>query len=316
MRIVYFGTPQLAAEMLKAVAGAPGAELVAVVTQPDRPRGRSKKLLAAPVKECAQALALPVLQPERASTPEFTEQLRALNADLFVVVAYGEILRQDLLDVPSIACINVHFSLLPQYRGAAPMQHSLLHGDKRSGCSIIHMARKMDAGDIVAMKECEIGINTTRPELEAMLTQIGIELLLDVLEQARREGALPGTPQDSSLVSFAPKIETSDCQIDWTRPAQDLHNLVRAVTPQPGAWCTMRHQGRLQRLKILKTELVEEQGEPGTHLSFTPKNWCIACGKDAIRLLEIQPEGKKSMPSAAFIAGAQGQAPEFLQNAH
>lgn len=305
MKVVYFGTPLFAAKLLKVLLDS-GINIVGIITKPDKAHGRSQKLQPTAVKEIAQAYAphLPLYQPEIVSSPEFAPQLQALEADLFVVVAYGEIIKQHLLDMPRYGCINVHASILPKYRGAAPIQQAIIHGEKESGVTIMQMVRKMDAGDIIRVEKVPIEQNTTYGELEQQLCQASVEPLLEVLK-SYQNGIIPAHfPQDPSLVTFAPKIELEDCQIDWQKPGFELHNLVRGVNPEPGAWCYVMVKGEKKRLKVFRSEYVEiGNAKPGTVLEYGKKGVVIACGSHALRIIELQLEGKRRMNPIEFTSG-------------
>ena len=222
MKVVFFGTPTFAASVLTFLLSN-GVNVVAVVSKPDKPKGRSGKPVATPVKLVAYQHHLPLFQPELVSDPDFVPILHAFDADLFVVVAYGEILKQHLLDMPKKACINLHASLLPKYRGAAPIQQAIINGETESGVTIMHMVKKMDAGDMIKTATTPIGPNETYAELEEKLCKIGSKLLLEVIQDFGR-GIEKRTPQDESLVSLARKIELEDCKIEWDQPAQKIHD--------------------------------------------------------------------------------------------
>lgn len=304
MKIVFFGTPDFAAEILKTLLQNE-FEIVAVITRPDRPKGRSGTPSCTPVKICAQEQIppIPVYQPEIVSSPDFAPTLQAYGADLFVVVAFGEIIKQHLLDMPKLGCINVHASLLPKYRGAAPIQQSIINGEIETGVTIMHMAKKMDAGDMIETVRVPISPEMTYGELEKELCIKGAQLLVKVLNDFR-QGTIKRTPQDHSNATYAPKIELENCQIFWNSPAQSIHNLVRGVNPQPGAWCIVEIRGQAKRLKILKTSLQEKKDEePGTILTTSNKELAVACKEQALKILEVQLEGKKCMSIEEFLRG-------------
>lgn len=310
MRIVFFGTPQFAADVLKYLIDHQ-VDVVAVITKPDRPKGRSSELIPTPVKLVAQAFSIPIHQPELVSAPEFAETLQAYHADLFVVVAYGEIIKQHILDMPAMGCINMHASLLPKYRGAAPIQRSIINGETKTGITIMYMVRKMDAGDIIKMVEVPIGTNTTYGELEKTLCDVGSKVLLEVIHQFEK-GSVQRLEQDHTQATLAPKIELEDCEIKWSLPAQAIHNLVRGVNPHPVAWCYVKIGDQQKRLKILSTRLLHERsGEPGTILSTLKEGLIVACGEGAVQILQLQLEGKKAMAAEELIHGLQ-QPLQFL----
>lgn len=304
MRIVYFGTPQFAANVLHYLIDN-GINIAAVITKPDRPRGRSGEHVPTPVKLVAQAQnpPIPIHQPELVSAPDFADTLRAYNADLFVVVAYGEIIKQHILDMPPKGCINVHASLLPKYRGAAPIQRSIIAGETETGVTIMYMVKKMDAGDMIKIAKVPIGPNTTYGELEKTLCDVGSQALLEVIRQLEL-GNVSRVEQNHSQATLAPKIELEDCEIKWNLPARAIHNLVRGVNPHPGAWCYVKIRDQQKRLKILSTRSLEDRsGPPGTILSTDKDELVIACGEGALRIIELQPEGKKVMPAKEFMRG-------------
>lgn len=304
MRVVFFGTPQFAASTLQGLLKN-GVEVTAVVTKPDRPKGRSGAPVPTPVKEVALANNIPVHQPLRCSHPDFTPILAHYQADLFVVVAYGEILKEHLLQMPPLGCINVHASLLPHYRGAAPIQRCLMAGERESGVSIMYMVREMDAGDVIQMVKTPIAEQMTAGELEQTLCSLGTQALLDTLNQLQKGLALPGTPQRHSEATFAPKVELEDCRIHWSEPALSIHNLVRASHPEPGAWCLARLHTGEKRLKIWRTRpiAIPKSVPPGALLLESKKVPIIGCGKDALELLDVQLEGKKMMQGVDFFRG-------------
>lgn len=296
MKIVYFGTPLFAAEILQYLLDHQ-IEIAAVVTQPDRPKGRSLQLTPSAVKT-ATPLSIPLFQPEKASQELFLKELKDLNADLFVVVAFGQILPQKLLDIPPLGCINVHASLLPKYRGAAPIQRSILAGEKETGIAIQKMVKQLDAGDVIATAKTEILPDMTYGELEVILRELAKPLLLKVIREYEKR--IPhAEPQDRELVTFAPKIELEEGEIHWARSAQDLHNLVRAFSPRPGAWAWVKVGNEKKRLKILKTQIFNGSGQPGEFLS----SGAVACGRGALQLIDVQPEGKKVMKATDWLRG-------------
>lgn len=306
MRVVYFGTPLFAAHVLEYLLDHQ-VDIVAVISKPDRPKGRSGTAVPTPVKVMAHAKnpQMPVFQPEIVSAPEFTEILNAFDADLFVVVAYGEIIKQHLLDMPRKACINLHGSLLPKYRGAAPIQRCIIDGETESGVTIMHMAKKMDAGDMISKVVVPISPELTFGELESSLCEVGKKALLEVIHSFEK-GEHPGVSQDHSQATFASKIELEDCEIKWELPAQVLHNLVRGVNPYPGAWCYVHVKGEKKRLKINRTKIIScDKTIPGTLINAHQNkgNLLIATGDQALELLEVQLEGKKSMSSEELTRG-------------
>jgi methionyl-tRNA formyltransferase len=308
LSVVFFGTPAFAAELFEWLL-TKNINIVAVVTKPDRPKGRSDKLIPSEVKLKAQALAphVPIWQPESAKSDDFFHALELLKADLFIVVAYGEIIQQRLLDLPTYGAINVHASLLPTYRGAAPIQRCIMEGQTQSGVTIMQMVRKMDAGAMLRVAKVAIGEDTTYGELECALCQASKEPLLQVVQEYA-SGIVPAhTPQDENLVTFAPKIELEECQIDWLRPAGDIHNLVRGVNPHPGAWCWVESKGEKKRLKIFRSRVRSDlEGVAGAVLPSSAGQFFVACGQGALDIIEVQLEGKRKMNAHEFLQGHQG----------
>ncbi len=304
-RVVFLGTPQFAANILIYLLGQ-GIEVVAVVTRTDKAKGRSGKPQPPPVKEVALQHDLPLYQPEKISSEEFIPTLQSFNADLFVVVAYGEILRQHVLDTPKHGCINLHASLLPKFRGAAPIQRSIIDGNKETGITIMHLVRKMDAGAIIKQKSCPIDPDETYGSLETKLCELGKEPLLEVIH-AFQSGTVTETEQNEDLVTFAPKLELEDTQIDWSRSAQEIHDLVRGVNPFPAAWCNITINGEKKRLKVFLTEV-----QPPQSTQIDKTGLIVACGEDSLKIIELQLEGKKRMKAGDFAQGVAGKEIKFL----
>lgn len=313
MKIIYFGTSPFAAEVLDHLIQN-GVYIVAVVTKPDKPKGRS----GAPTPTAVKALVqekyphLPLYQPSVISAPGESDLLLPYHADLFVVVAYGEIIKQHLLDMPRLGCVNVHASLLPKYRGAAPIQQAIINGETESGVTIMYMVKKMDAGDIISKVSIPISNDITFGEYEKLLCRAGCDSMLEVIRQFEAD-KVPRTPQNHELATLAPKIELEDCQIDWTKSAQDIHNLVRGVNPYPGAWTLYPVKEGVKRLKIWKTSVIPgTQAAPGTTIKAGKGEFIVACGTDAIQILSLQLEGKKAMSAEELLRGQQQRLPEAL----
>lgn len=306
MRVVFFGTPLIAAEAFNYLIDH-GIDIVAVVTKPDKAQGRSSNLVPTPVKQAALARTppIPVFQPETVSSPEHAPFLEQCKADLFVVVAYGEIIKQHLLDMPKTACINMHVSLLPKYRGAAPIQRAIINGEVETGVTIMHMVKRMDAGDIIATVKVPIGPDTTFGELERTVSLEGAALLLETIRGFAAGKAMPRAPQDETLATLAPKIELEDCLIDWNKPAGAIHNLIRGVNPFPGAWCTIDVKGQRKRLRIISSKLSSTPCTlpPGTLLPSVKGSFEVAAGQGVLEILTLQMEGKKAMGAAEFMRG-------------
>ena len=303
-RIVFFGTPHFSAEILCYLLSH-HVPIVGLVTQPDRPKGRSLQVTPSPVKDVASG-ETPLLQPAKASDKDFLQALRMLQGDLYVVVAYGQILPPSLLAIPRLGVINVHTSLLPKYRGAAPIQRCLMAGETQTGVSIQKIVPELDAGDVIATRTCPISPDMTFGELEKELCILAKPLLLEVLQAYETKIPL-ATAQDPNQVSYAKKIELAEGEIHWDEPAALLHNRIRAFSPRPGAWCWLEPGHR--RLKILRTRIAKQTGSPGKLLE--PRN-IVACGNGALELIEVQPEGKKAMAADDWLRGVPGLK-QFLQ---
>lgn len=297
MRVVFMGTPDIAATCLKKIL-ADGFEVVGVYTQPDRPKGRGMKMVFSPVKEVALAHDLPVFQPENFRQEETVQQLRDLKPDICAVVAYGRILPQKVLDVPTYGCINIHASILPQYRGSAPYQWAVLDGQKQTGVSAMYLVREMDAGDVIEISKTPIGENETAGELLDRLAVLGADLLSKTLTRFT-QGPVPATPQDPAKVSFAPMLEKTMCPIDWTKTAQQVHDHVRGLHPWPVA--TMQLQGKL--FKVHQTRVVPGSGQPGQILGLTKTGLVMACGQGAVEIRSLQAEGGKRMAAPDYFRG-------------
>ena len=298
MRVVFMGTPDIAATCLKKIL-ADGFEVVGVYTQPDRPKGRGMKLVASPVKEVALAAGIPVLQPETFREEETVEALRELKPDICAVVAYGRILPQKVLDVPTFGCINIHASVLPKYRGSAPYQWAVLDGLPETGVTAMYLCREMDAGDIIDVSKTPIGENETAGELLDRLAVLGAELLSKTLSRFEKEGKVPGVPQNPDAVSYAPMLDKTMCPIDWNKTAQQVHNHVRGLHPWPVA--TMVLQGKT--FKVHDTRVVSGSGTPGQILGLTKTGLVIACGEGAVEVTSLQAEGGKRMAAPDYFRG-------------
>jgi len=297
MRIVFFGTPEFAVPSLEELLHE-RYDIAAVVTQPDKPHGRSRStLVASPVKRVAERAGLPVLQPERPAGDVFLASLRRLDPDLGVVVAYGHILRRELLTLSPRGMINVHASLLPRFRGAAPIQHALLAGESLTGVSIMRMEEGLDSGPVLLQLDTPIGDDETAGQLSARLADLGAQALLTALRHLE-EGALRATPQDSSRATYAPKVDRAAARLDWNLQPAALARQVRAFDPAPGAWTL--HRGA--PLKLFGPSTTEEHGEPGTVLS-AGDDLVVAADGGALAVREVQPAGKIRLPVADWVRG-------------
>ena len=298
MRVVFMGTPEIAATCLKRII-ADGFEIVGCYTQPDRPKGRGMKMVYSPVKEVAIANNIPVFQPVNFKDEETIEQFKALKPDICAVVAYGRMLPQAILDTPTCGCVNIHASLLPQYRGSAPYQWAVLDGLKETGVTAQYMVLEMDAGDIIDVEKTPIGENDTAGEVLDRLAALGADLLSRVLARAKCGEKCCGKPQCCENVTFAPMLDKSMCPIDWTKTACQVHNHVRGLHPWPVA--TMELQGK--KFKVHATRVVEGSGAPGEILGLTKTGLKIACGQGAVEVIQLQAEGGKRMAAPDYFRG-------------
>ena len=300
MRVVFMGTPDIAATCLEKII-ADGFEVVGAYCQPDRPKGRGMKMVFPPVKEVALAHGIPVFQPENFRGEETVEQLKALKPDVCAVVAYGRILPQRVLDVPALGCVNIHASILPQYRGSAPYQWAVLDGLTETGVSAQKMVWEMDAGDVIDVARTPIGENETAGELLDRLAVLGAELLSNTLTKYE-QGNVTAVAQDSAKISFAPMLDKTMCPIDWSKSAREIHNKVRGLHPWPVA--TAEIGGT--KFKIHETRLVEGTSSkaPGTPVELNKKGLRMVCGDGAIiEIRQLQAEGGKRMAAPDYFRG-------------
>lgn len=297
MRIVFMGTPDIAATCLNKILE-DGFQVVGVYTQPDRPKGRGMKMVFSPVKELAISKDIPVFQPETLKDEGAVEQLRRLKPDVIAVVAYGRILPQQVLDIPSKGCINIHASILPQYRGSAPYQWAVLDGQKKTGVSAQYMSLGVDEGDVIGVSETAIGENETAGQLLDRLAILGADLLSCTLVNVE-EGTVVAVAQDHKQATFAPMLNKSMCPIDWTQTAQQVHDHVRGLNPWPTATASIG--GTL--FKIHETVLTEGSGMPGEILGLTKTGLRIACAEGAVEIRVLQAEGGKRMAAPDYFRG-------------
>ena len=297
MRVVFMGTPDIAAACLKKII-ADGFEVVGVYTQPDRPKGRGMKMVMSPTKEVALANGIPVFQPENFRADEDVQALADLKPDVCAVVAYGRILPQRVLDIPTKGCVNIHASILPEYRGSAPYQWAVLDGKQETGVTAQHMVREMDAGDIIDVAKTPIGENETAGELLDRLALLGADLLSRTLS-GFAAGTVSRIPQDPAGISFAPMLDKTMCPIDWNKTARQVHNHVRGLHPWPVA--TMELKGK--KFKVHATRIVEGSGAPGQILGLTKTGLKIACGEGAVEIISLQAEGGKRMAAPDYFRG-------------
>ena len=297
MRVVFMGTPDIAATCLKKIIG-DGFDVVGVYTQPDRPKGRGMKMVYSPVKEVALQHDLPVFQPENFREDETVDQLRSLQPDVVAVVAYGRILPQRVLDIPPKGCINIHASILPNYRGSAPYQWAVLDGLTETGVTAMYLCREMDAGDMIDVAKTPIGENETAGELLDRLAVLGADLLSKTLGRMA-QGEVERRVQDSTKATYAPMLDKTMCPIDWGKTAQQVHNHVRGLHPWPVA--TAEIGGT--KFKIHSTVVVEGSGEPGKVLALTKTGLVVACGEGAVEIRSLQAEGGKRMAAPDYFRG-------------
>ena len=305
MRLVYLGTPEFAVATLEAILAA-GHEVVCVVTQPDRPSGRGRQLAASPVKQAALRHALPVYQPERIRRPEVVARLAELKPDAMVVVGYGQIIPQTVIDIPPHGILNVHASLLPNYRGAAPVQWAIVNGETVTGVTIMRIDAGLDTGDMLLKSQTAIGPDETAVELGQRLADMGARLLVQTLANI---GAIVPQKQDPAQATYAPILKKEDGQIDWRQPACAIHNRVRGLQPWPGAYTRFRGQ----QLHVWRSRVVQgAPGDPGCVAGNPP---IVACGDGALELAEVQLEGRKRISGQAFANGQRIASGEALGGA-
>jgi len=304
LRIVYMGSPDFAVPSLQAMIAA-GYQPLAVVTRPDKPRGRGGQLTPTPVKLAALSGDLTVLTPVNVNTPEALDTMRALKPDLLVVVAFGQILKRELLQLPQLGAVNLHASLLPAYRGAAPIQRAIINGERESGVTTMYLNEGMDTGDIILRAACEIGAGESGGRLHDKLMAIGAELLCRTIRLIE-EGTAPRQAQDNGLATYAPPLTAEDERIDWRQSARDIHNRIRAMNPWPGAY-TMWDGKRLKLWQSL-TRLSRFQAEPGETVAVDRQGIWLSTGEGELCLTEVQPQGKNRMAACAFARGYGVQA--------
>ena len=298
MRVLFFGSAAIGFQTLEALLASSQDELVGVVTQPDRPSGRKQKLTPCPVKVFVQDRGLPIFSPEKVGSSESFQALEKLNPDLFVVVAYGQYIPQSVLALPPEGSINLHPSLLPKYRGAAPIQWAVANGDAVTGVSILYVSEKMDAGDIICQCEVPIGPDDTAVTMEPVLAQAGADLLMEAVEKIR-SGTVCATPQDEASVTEVHKLSKDDGRLNWHLSAQTLNNHIRGFISWPGCFCETENG----RVKVLRAEVVSGRGVPSEILDVSGAGPLVATGEGALRLLDVQPAGKRAMDGAAYLRG-------------
>ncbi len=298
MRIVFLGTPEFAVPSLHALLSS-GHHVTAVFTQPDRPKGRGNQLAESPVKRAAAAAGLPVHQPERIRRPECVELLRDLRADLMVVVGYGQIIPQSIIDLPKHGILNVHASLLPKYRGAAPIQWAIANGETETGVTIMQIDAGLDTGDMLLKSHITIGPDETAPELSARLAPLGAQLLLQTIEEIS-DGTVEREEQNNAEATYAPILKKEDGSVDWSLPSHQIYNRMRGFQPWPGAYTTFRNQ----QLLLLRARPAEGLSLPQGALRAENRRLFAGCGQGTLlEILELQPAGKKRLSADAFLNG-------------
>jgi methionyl-tRNA formyltransferase len=300
LKVIFMGTPEFAVPCLEKLTLSPLTTVVAVVTQPDRPKGRGRKLVFTPVKEFAVKSNIPVLQPEKIKTDSVLSELIALAPDLIIVVAFGQFLPQVLLDLPRLGCVNVHASLLPKYRGAAPIHWAIMNGETETGVTTMHMDKGMDTGDMILKAVTTITPDMVTGELHDKLMIQGAELLIDTVEQLAN-GTAPRNKQESAKVTYAPLLQRSTERIDWSQSAQDIHNKVRGLNPWPGAFCRTEKM----MLKVWQTQVVDNTtlGQSGTIVACSEQGFIVQTGVGLLHLIEVQPESKRKMAAQECVCG-------------
>ena len=302
LRVIFMGTPDFAVPCLARLVEI--SDVVAVVTQPDRPKGRGQKLLPPPVKAFAQEHGIAVYQPVRVKAPDFVDVLRGLAPDLIVVVAFGQILSKEILSLPPLGCINVHASLLPRYRGAAPMQWAIVRGEKETGVTTMFMDEGLDTGDMLMRETLPITQAMTAAELHDAMMKLGADVLEKTLFSLS-EGTLKRTPQDEALSTYAPLLDKEVGRIDWKKSAQEIHDLVRGLNSWPGAYTMLAGQ----KFKIWRTRLADGTAEPGEIVSVTKQGLLVGTGKGMLEILELQAPSKKKMAAGDYVRGHGLQLP-------
>ena len=307
LRTVFMGTPDFALQTLQGLIDA-GCKMVGVYTQPDRPKGRGKQLAAPPVKELAQKHDIPVYQPLKLRQPEAVAELEALAPDLIVVVAYGQILPKSVLEIPAHGCINVHASLLPKYRGAAPINKAIIDGETETGITTMYMDVGLDTGDMLVKKTLAIGPEETAGELHDRLASLGRETMEETVRRLCA-GTLQREVQDDEQSTYASMMKKEDGRIDWNRSAQEIHNHVRGLDPWPGAYTTIN--GEL--LKLAETSPEAAEGLAGSVIAADKNGVCVACGSGSLRIQQLQLAGRKRLAAADFLRGCPLEAGAMME---
>jgi methionyl-tRNA formyltransferase len=296
MRVLFIGTGEIGLPVLRWLLAAEDLEFVGVVTQPDKPVGRAQRIEAPPVKAALAGIDVPILQPKRIKSEEAVEEIRALAPDVIVVMAYGQILPRSVLEIPRVACLNLHASLLPRHRGAAPIQAAIVAGDRETGITIMYMDEGLDTGDVMFQRRLEIAPDETGGSLHDRLAEIAPAALREALSELQA-GTAPRIPQDAPAATYAPKLGREDGRIDWSEPGSEIERKIRAFDPWPGAFTILRDEtGRDRKLKVFRATVVDSCGAD-------PANLVIPTKQGALRLEEVQLEGKRRMSAAEFLRG-------------
>ena len=308
MKIVFMGTPEFAVPSLETLIQ--HHEVIGVVSQPDRPKGRGKKLVPTPVKACALAHQIPVFQPDSVKEASFQEMLRSLRPDLIAVVAFGQILPVDILNIPPYGCINVHGSLLPFYRGAAPMQWAVINGEEKTGVTTMYMAKGLDSGDMLLKAEIPLTSEDTYGSVHDKLSTLGADLLIQTIAGLEKQEITP-IPQNHEISTYAPMITKELCHIDWSKSAEEIVHLIHGLSPVPGAYTCYGEE----KWKIWNGEAIVYQGQevPGQIISVSKKDFMVMTGNGALKILELQGSGGKRMSTDAYLRGHEIQAGVLLQ---
>ena len=303
MRVVFIGTGEIGVPTLHALLGSEEHQLAAVVTQPDKPVGRDQRIEPSPIKKALAGTKIPILQPARIKDRQSIEEISARSPQAIIVMAYGQILPRGILETPRVACLNLHASLLPRHRGAAPIQAAIASGDPETGITVMYMDEGLDTGDILLQRKIDILPTETGGSLHDRLAQIAPDALLESLQLLGKEIA-PRVPQNNALATYAPKLNRNDGKIDWSQPADILERKIRAFNPWPGAFTTVTAKsGKPRNLKIFSASIVDLVGEAGEILQTGKRGLVIAASDRALSLEEVQPEGKRRMTSAEFLHG-------------
>lgn len=310
MRVLFFGTAEFAVPSLEALLADRRFEILAVVTQPDKPQGRGQRMVFSPVKQAALQAGLMVLQPRRVRSADFLEQARSLQPDVLALAAFGQIIPQSLLDLPPLGPINLHGSLLPAYRGAAPIQHAILNGETTTGVTTMWMEATLDTGDMLLQREVSIEPGDTTGTLTPKLAAVGAQLLTETLLLLER-GTCPRTPQDHARATYAPAITPDDTRVRWGESAERVCNRIRALSPRPGVFATFRGRG----VKLWQAQVEPEHaGEPGRVLAVTRDGVTVGTGDGAVTLQEVQPESGRRMAAADWARGARVRAGDLFHS--